>query len=100
MTKRYIHPDQLKEKEPVKVQAPDPAIIDISLDDLLGKSLLILYREIRNLLIESSGGKLDKDSSQNLRDYIKLLNELKTKEKDVLNTLSDEELEKLLQEKR
>ncbi len=98
--RRYTHPDQLKEAEPKVVQPPDPKLTDISLDELLSKSILILYREIRSLLLESSTGKLCKDSAQSLRDYIKLLNELKEREKDVLESLSDEQLKEIANENK
>lgn len=73
----------------------DPPISGISLDDLLGKHLLLLYRETRSLMMESANGeKLSKESAQCLRDNLKLLLELKMREKDILEDLSDEELEK------
>lgn len=73
----------------------DPAIADISIDDLLGKSLLILYRETRHLLGSSKEKKLSKDDAACVRDNIKLLQELKKREQEVLDELSDEELEEV-----
>lgn len=73
----------------------DPAIADISIDDLLGKSLLILYRETRHLLGSSKDNKLSKDDAACVRDNIKLLQELKKREQEVLDELSDEELEEV-----
>ncbi len=69
--------------------------IDFSLDGFLEKYLLILHRETKNLLEESKIGKLDKDSSQCVRDNLKLIMELKKQEKAVLDNLTDEELKKL-----
>lgn len=80
---------------PAPISNSDPKISDISLDDLLDKHLLILFRETKNLLMESSSGKLNKDNSQCMRDNIKLLIELKKKEKELLDALSDEDLERL-----
>lgn len=76
----------------------DIKVTDISLDDLIGKYYLILHRETKNLLIESAAGKLDKDSSQCMRDNIKLLLELKKKEKELLESLTDEELKDIVSE--
>jgi hypothetical protein len=46
--------------------------------------------------MESSQAKLNKGSSTDLVNYIKLLNELHSKEKDLINTLTDEELKDIL----
>lgn len=55
----------------------------------------ILRREVRNLMSESSRGKLSKDASASLRDYFKLLSEMKDEQQDTLKHKSKEELEKL-----
>ena len=77
----------------------DPKASEISLDDLMEKHLTLLYRETRNLLMESSEGKLGKDSAHSMRENMKLIVELKKKEKEVLSDMSVEELEKLTNEK-
>lgn len=77
---------------------PEPTegiVIISSVDELTAKTLEILRREITNLMIESSGGKLQPASSKSLVDYIKLLDELKKKEKELLEEASDEFLKKL-----
>lgn len=84
-----------KHQEAPKPKAPEPSRHDIAIDDLAEDSLLILYREIKHMLMESSGGPLSKESSQSLVNYVKLLNELKKQEKEALASLSDEQLEKL-----
>lgn len=78
----------------------DPKVSDISLDDLIGKHLLIIYRDTRQLLIESVTGKLSKESSQCLRDNLKLLLELKDREKDIFEDIPEEELRKIISESR
>lgn len=78
----------------------DVPAAEISLDDLLDKTRLILYREIRNLLIESTPGLLSKDSSQALVSYIKLLKDLKKAEEETAEDLTDEELEQLVQKSK
>lgn len=75
----------------------DPLPSEINLVDLLDKHLLILYRETRTLLeLTSQGRPLGKDYAYSMRENIKLLLELIKKEKDLLNSLSKEEIEKLL----
>ena len=91
----------VENSKPIRKElSSEPIAADISLDDLIGKSLLILYRETRALLEESSAGKLSKDSAVCVRDNLKLLKELKEKEKSVLDNLTDEELEKLVGQNR
>lgn len=73
----------------------DGSIIVTSIDELTTKTIEILRREILNLMGESTRGKLEPSSSKALVDYIKLLSDLKDKEKDLLAQLPDEYLEKL-----
>lgn len=78
---------------PKKSRDPKPS--DISLDDLLQKHLLLLYRETRVLLeqsMESSG--LNKDDSLKMRENARLIMELKKRQKELLDDMSDEDLEK------
>lgn len=81
-------------KEPTDLK-PDLIQPVGSIDELTVKTLEILRREIQNLMMESSRGKLESSSSRSLVEYIKLLGELKKKEQDLLNEMSDEFLEKL-----
>ncbi len=71
-------------KEPT--QPPD-------LTNLLTRTLDILEREIANLNQESCNRKLAKDSSTALVSYIKLLNELQTKEKELLEEMNEAQLQ-------
>lgn len=75
-----------------------PPVSDISVARLIDNGLLALYREMRNLLLLSSKGKLDAASSRDLRDTIKLLFELKDRENESLRGLTDEELQQKINE--
>lgn len=86
-----------KPTTPLPPKSPEPVISDISIDGLIGDGLLVLYREIKNLLIRSVSGKLERSDSQDLRDHLKLLFEIKDREKDFLKNLSEEELKVLVQ---
>lgn len=97
MTRRYVR----RKLDPEDPNAPgfeeqDARPDALSIDDMLEDSILILSREIKNLRQESSLGLLSRDSSNALTGYIKLLKELKREEKELLDNLSDEELEKLV----
>ena len=67
----------------------------LDVDQLLSKTGTILAREVQNLLIKSSGGKLDAPDSRDLVAYIRLLSELKTEQQKALANLTPEELEAL-----
>ena len=56
--------------------------------------LEVLRRESLNLLTESSEGRLERDRSVALVNYLKFLEKLEDGQKDKLSGLSDEELEK------
>lgn len=74
----------------------EPMRHDVSLDDLLSRCLLVLWREVYNLQEASSGGhKLNEEQAKELRENTRLLMELKRKEKDLLDGLSDDELKEL-----
>lgn len=81
-----------------KPEVPDTPVSDISIDGLIDNGLLALYREMKNLLMASSKGKLDSASSRDLRDIIKLLFELKDRENQILSGLSDEEFDAKVQQ--
>lgn len=71
---------------------------DNDIGTMLTKSIEILRREIRHLMYESSQTKLSKGSATDLVNYIKLLSDLHEKEKELVSTITDEELKRLLNE--
>lgn len=74
---------------------PEPlAAGDISLDAILGKQLLALERVTRQLVLSASTGNMTKDEIYSLSTCIKITLELKGLEKDIIEDLSDEDLEK------
>lgn len=81
---------------PATILPPEPAPSDIDIADLLSKTLEILRREVKHLLMESSAEKLHPNSARDLVNYVKLLSELHSEEKDLLDTLTDDELKEIL----
>lgn len=73
---------------------------DTDIASLLDSTLEILRREVRHLLMDSAGGKLSKDSSTALVNYVKLLKELHENEKDIVESMTEEELKELQSEKK
>lgn len=88
---------------PVKTVDDSPAaeipISDISVARLIDSGLLALHREMHNLLKSSAAGKLGAADARDLRDTIKLLFELKDREKALLDQLTTEDLVKLNENK-
>ncbi len=79
--------------------APEPVVSDISIDSLIDNGLLVLFREIKQLMNMSVKGKLSAPDARDLRDHLKLLFELKDREDLTLSGLSEDEL-KIIIEKR
>ena len=77
-------------------KATDIPISDISVARLIDDGLLVLHREMKNLLILSAHGKLEASDAKDLRDTVKLLFELKDREGESLQGLTDEELQEQL----
>ncbi len=72
--------------------------LDVDTEVLKFKLLEVLRRETSHLLTESSEGRLDRDRSVALVNYIKLMNQLEEKEAEKLSELTDEELERAKRE--
>jgi hypothetical protein len=103
--KRIVHPPTTQadiqkheakklEQDRVSSVGPDKALSDVSIDGLIGDGLLCLDREMRNLKFATARGKLSAPEAKDLRDTVKLLFELKDREKELLEALGDEDLEK------
>ena len=71
------------------------SIKSIDLDKVHKRLLNVLARETNHLLAASHKEKLDKEGSQALTGYLKLIRELKSLEEDEAKHLSDEELAKI-----
>lgn len=98
--KRIAKPNQLTDISSTKAPPVEtPLVTDISISRLINDGLSILYREIKNLLYASSKGKLSPNDAKDLRDHLKLLFEIKDRENNFLTNLSDEELQRLLNER-
>lgn len=67
-------------------------------DNMLNKARTILARELQRLESLSEQTGLDKDDSQILISYCKELREWKKAEKEELESLTEEELEKIANE--
>jgi hypothetical protein len=91
--RRIAKPNTIIPPQAPEVQDAQPGF---DLSDLLDKGAEILKREIRNLMLESSGKKLSPTSARDLVSYVKLLHELQLEEKKILAGLTDAELEKLV----
>lgn len=73
-------------------EVPDYSSSDLDIELLLQQGGEILKREIKNLMMESSGKKLSPTSARDLCNYIKLLSELRAEQKESLSDMTDEAL--------
>lgn len=92
----YMPVPKIKAHEEPLVEMNTP-MEDISLDKLLNNCLVLLDREIKELRKESVLGKLSKDSAHSLRENAKLILDLKKKEKELLDGMSEEELREFIE---
>lgn len=67
---------------------------DISIDSLMLKGLQAIERTMSCVLKEANAGPPSRESIQNLKDCMAMLQVLKERETEVLEELSDEDLEK------
>jgi hypothetical protein len=102
MTRKIILPPQAAKDEhgaylpPSKPVVPEPEVDDISIDNLMGKGLLALSRLMKSVLVDITAKTYDRDTVMNLKDAMAMLKDLKKEERELLENLSDEELEKKL----
>lgn len=93
--KRFSKP--MTDLSPLKALPVEvPIVSEISIQRLIDDCLGILYREVRNLSTLSARGKLEAPDARDLRDHLKLLFELKTREDATLSGLTDEQIQAML----
>lgn len=106
MTKRFIDP--FKKAKEMEAEAKNASALaaeaqktsGVDLKHELDRTRTVLQREISQLMIESAGGLLCKDSSAALVNYIKLLKDLIKDENQLIDDMSDEELEQILKDRK
>lgn len=67
---------------------------DLSIDALMRQGLEAIHGVMRSCLAEAKSGVPSRESVQNLKDVMVLLEGLKEREEALLEEMSDEELEK------
>jgi hypothetical protein len=89
------HYPKIKNQQREMESEPDILVSDISIIKLIDDCSTAMYREVKNLLIASTKGKLGANDSRDLREYLKLLFELREQEKGLLKGFTEEQLRKL-----
>jgi len=75
-----------------------PTDAQLSIDGLLRKALVSIHRMIGILDQEIKDRKHDRNTIQNLKDCVSMLNDLKDKENDILESLTNEALTKIVED--
>jgi hypothetical protein len=65
------------------------------IDELMKRGLLNISRMMSVISEQASSGVFDRESIQNLKDLMSMLNDLKKREQDLLDSLTDSQLEEL-----
>ena len=82
-------------KEPdAPTPAPEPS--DISIDDLMKAGLQAIRGSMKAVMSDVNTGMPSRETIQNLKDLMSMLRDLKKEEKELLDNLSEEEIEKLI----
>ncbi len=78
-----------------RAEEPNLSSSDLDVELLLQQGGEILKREIKNLMIASTGKKLSPTDARDLVSYIRLLSELRSEQTAKVAELTDEELKAL-----
>lgn len=71
-------------------------VMDLSIDNLLHNGLIAIAAIMRDIRAEITLKGPSRNTVANLKDVMTMLRELKKDEKEILDEISDEDLEKLL----
>lgn len=85
------------EVEP-EIVAERDAPPDLSIDSMLQRGLAAIDRLMRVITLDISGGHPSRETVMSLKDCVFMLNTLKEKENELLESMSEEELEKAASE--
>lgn len=78
--------------------APPPPAPDLNLDSMRQRGLAALDRLLRCVTSEVSAGNPSRETVQNLKDILGMINDLKDIERDELSKMSEEDLLKAMEE--
>lgn len=93
----YVRSPRLPE-EPSMPKFDKTTIKDVDLDNITRKHMIILHRETVRLLAESSAGLLSREAGIAFERCVKITRDLRQAEKEILESLTDVDLEKLAKE--
>lgn len=68
------------------------------IDDLMHHGLVNISRMMNTISVQVKNGNTERETVQNLKDLLLMLGDLKKREAELLDTLSDDELEGLVRE--
>ncbi len=74
--------------------APEPT--DVSIDDLMRAGLQAIRGTMKAIMTDVNTGMPSRETVMNLKDIMGMLKELKKEERELLDNLTDEQLEGLL----
>lgn len=91
----------LKKSEPQEdtmIPMADPSAVSIDL--LMAKGLRALSTLMKSIELDMKMGSPARDTVMNLKDAMAMLRDLKKDERELLDSLSDEQLEQMLKDKK
>lgn len=101
MSKKTI-PRMLKDENgiylPIKPPEKMPGVPEPekSIDDLLKQGITLIQNAMKHIASQIVAGEVGRETIGSLKDCMIMLHELKKKETEILDTLSDEDIERLV----
>ena len=96
--KKIVQPPKDENGLFIKEQkAIDP---EVSIDSLLQRGLLTIDRIMKASLTEASTGTPSRESVMNLKDCMSMLKDLKAQEDALLDSMTDEQIDEFLKNKK
>ncbi len=91
--------DNVKRTLVVKEQVKDDSPPSISIDNTIRDCLICVKRIVTKITEDTAGGRMPpRETVQTLKDCLTMLMEAKKKEHEILDTLSETDLQKMLQD--
>lgn len=91
---------QPKKDETPAISVVDEYDHDISIDGLMSRGVQDIYGIMRSIRSDIATGAPSRETVQNLKDCLIMLTDLKKKEQELIDSMSDEQITKLLKSKK
>lgn len=93
LPKRSIPVPGHKDESGAYVRLREPTDEELSIDEMLRTALVQIHKLLQVIAIDITSQANDRDTVQSLKDCVSMLNALKEKESDILESMTPEQIE-------